>query len=168
MIGGGAKEVGGVSKHQGHSYRIWAESQRIGGGSTGCGRSLIGLGTGPQRWAGPPSARGVVAGDGRNLQGTWAEPLNVGGVSTARGVATGERVPGTLSGPPRTLNLSPTRGGGSPEGYRPVSALGSALSPGAAGGAKWPQSPSSTCPGALRLRPERRCDPGFRGATPTG
>lgn len=48
------------------------------------------------------------------------------------------------------------------------SSTGSAASPGAAGGARWPQSPSPTYPGALQLRPETGCDPGFRGATRTG
>lgn len=49
-----------------------------------------------------------------------------------------------------------------------VSPRGQAASPGAAEGARWAQSPSPTCREALRLRPERRCDPGSRGATRTG
>lgn len=43
-----------------------------------------------------------------------------------------------------------------------------AASPGAGGGARWPRSSTPTYPVALRLLPERCCDPGFRGATQTG
>lgn len=46
--------------------------------------------------------------------------------------------------------------------------LGMDASPVAAEGARWAPSPSSMCPGALPLRPERCCDPSFHGATQRG
>ena len=72
------------------------------------------------------------------------------------------------------LKVSRAKGtGGKPGGVK-AGDLGRGLptrascSLGAAGGARWARSPSPTCPGALRLLPERCCDPGFRGATRTG